>query len=289
VTCGAHHLRETITLSQKRELTLTDRRQALEADCANCFGLCCVALPFARSADFAINKDAGQPCPKLRSDFSCGIHARLRPEGFPGCTVFDCFGAGQQVAQVTYGGRSWREAPETASQMFEVFAVMLQLHELLRYLTEALELAPPRPLHSQLQVALTDIEAVTGSAADSITQLDVPALRDRVNALLLQTSELVRAKVPGRKKNHRGADLIGAKLAGANLRGANLRGAFLIAADLKKADLRTADLCGADLRAADLSDADLTESIFLTQFQLNAAKGNAATRLPPTVTRPAHW
>ncbi|WP_442277551.1 hypothetical protein [Terrabacter sp. 2YAF2] len=28
----------------------------LEADCAQCFGLCCVALPFTRSADFPVDK-----------------------------------------------------------------------------------------------------------------------------------------------------------------------------------------------------------------------------------------
>jgi Pentapeptide repeats (8 copies) len=276
-------------LSQKHPAPVANHRQALKADCANCFGLCCVALPFARSADFAINKAAGQPCPKLQADFSCGIHARLRQEGFPGCMAFDCLGAGQRVAQVTFGGRSWRQAPETAGQMFEVFTVMLQLHELLYYLAEALELGAPRALASDLRAALTDIEALTGGDADSIAQLDVPVLRDRVNALLLRTSELVREKVPGHKRNYRGADLIGAKLARANLRGANLRGARLIAADLESADLRTADLCGADLRGADLSGADLTGTIFLTQFQLNAARGNATTKLPPTLSRPSHW
>jgi uncharacterized protein YjbI with pentapeptide repeats len=115
------------------------------------------------------------------------------------------------------------------------------------------------------------------------------ALRGDVSALLMRASELVRAEVPGHKKNHRGADLIGARLAGADLRGANLRGALLIAADLTKADLRTADLIGADFRDADLSGADLTGSIFFTQAQVNAAKGDASTRLPPALSRPAHW
>lgn len=102
-------------------------------------------------------------------------------------------------------------------------------------------------------------------------------------------SELVRAEVPGHRKNHRGADLIGAKLAGANLRGANLRGAYLIGADLRDADLRTADLLGADLRGADVSGADLTGSLFLTQSQVNAARGDLTTRLSPTLGHPPHW
>jgi hypothetical protein len=68
-----------------------------------------------------------------------------------------------------------------------------------------------------------------------------------------------------------------------------LRGAYLIGADLRGADLRAADLIGADLRGADLGDTDLTGSIFLTQAQLDAATGDPDTKLPPPLTRPAHW
>src|SRR5690606_37914114 len=75
----------------------------LTADCSRCAGLCCVALPFAASADFAVDKAAGTPCGHLQPDFRCGIHDGLREAGYPGCTVFDCFGAGQRVVQVTFG------------------------------------------------------------------------------------------------------------------------------------------------------------------------------------------
>ncbi|RQX15913.1 oxetanocin A resistance protein, partial [Micromonospora arida] len=37
----------------------------LRADCGRCFGLCCVVPAFAASADFAIDKPAGSPCPNL--------------------------------------------------------------------------------------------------------------------------------------------------------------------------------------------------------------------------------
>ncbi|MEU5010650.1 pentapeptide repeat-containing protein [Streptomyces sp. NPDC021749] len=261
----------------------------MNADCGSCFGLCCVALPFARSADFAIDKDAGRPCPNLQDDFRCGIHRDLRNRGFSGCTVFDCFGAGQKVSQVTFGGTDWRQAPATARQMFDVFPVMRQLHELLWYLSEALTLPAARPIHDDLRAALEKTEALTRGSAEELGGLDVPAHRAEVNVLLLRTSELVRARVPGRKQERRGADLMGARLKGAGLQGANLRGAYLIAADLTGADLRRADLIGADLRDADLSGADLTGALFLTQAQLNAARGDAATRLPSGLTRPAHW
>ncbi len=42
---------------------LADGRHDLRADCGRCAGLCCVAPAFTASADFAIDKPAGQPCP----------------------------------------------------------------------------------------------------------------------------------------------------------------------------------------------------------------------------------
>ncbi|MEU6409237.1 pentapeptide repeat-containing protein [Microbispora sp. NPDC046933] len=260
----------------------------MRADCANCFGLCCVALPFAASADFAISKDAGRPCPNLRDDYRCGIHARLRDSGFPGCTVYDCFGAGQKVSQVTFG-RSWRDDPHTAARMFEVFPVVRHLHELLWYLDEALSLPVTRPIRAELRGAFEETERMTMGTPDELLGVDVAAHREKVNVLLLRTSDLVRASAGGRAPDRRGADLIGARLRKADLRGANLRGAYLIGADLRGADLRGADLIGADLRGADLGGADLTGSVFLTQAQVNAARGDDATKLPTALTRPAHW
>jgi uncharacterized protein YjbI with pentapeptide repeats len=260
----------------------------LRADCARCFGLCCVAPTFAVSADFAINKRAGKPCPNLQADFRCGIHTQLRQKGFRGCTVYDCFGAGQKVSQVTFGGKDWRQNPHTAEPMFRVFSIMRSLHELLWYLTEALTLHSAAPLHDELERALAATERLTHGSADELAQLDMAAHGRGVNSLLLRASELARAEIQPQKDFTR-TDLIGAKLIGADLRGANLREAYLIAADLRNADLRLADVIGADFRDTDLSGADLTGSIFLIQSQLDAAKGDAATKLPPALTHPAHW
>jgi len=270
------------------EPLLDDGRRDLRADCDSCFGLCCVVPAFAASADFAIDKGAGQACPNLRPDFRCGIHRDLRQRGFPGCTVYDCFGAGQKVSLVTFGGQDWRQAPQSAKQMFDVFPVVRQLQELLWYLTEALSYELARPMHPELRAALAEIERRTVDSPDALLKLDLAAQWSQVNALLLRTSELVRAEYP-RKKEFRGADLIGAKLKGADLRGANLRGAYLLGADLRGAKLRGADLIGADLRGADLRGTDLAGSIFLTQPQVSAAKGDAGTGLPGSLARPGHW
>ncbi|MGG4268074.1 pentapeptide repeat-containing protein [Peribacillus simplex] len=267
----------------------------LRADCETCFGLCCVALPYAKSADFAFDKDGGTPCSNLQPDYRCGIHENLRAKGFRGCTVYECFGAGQKVSQINYDGNDWRDNPASAKEMFDVFPIMQQLHEMLCYLNEALNLEDAKPLHRDLQAAFEDTEYLTKQSPKFLLELNVPAHRATVNDLLLSTSERVRAKVSNQKnqkkqyKIGRGSDLIGAKLRGADLRGANLRGALFIASDLREADMRVTDLIGADFRDADLSGADLTGSFFITQAQINSARGDMHTKLPHSLSIPDHW
>jgi uncharacterized protein YjbI with pentapeptide repeats len=279
-------LRTRHTADKGPKFMIDNEGGQLRADCRRCFGFCCVVPALSVSADFAIAKPAGQPCPHLATDFRCGIHDRLRPAGFPGCAAYDCFGAGQQVAQVTFAGRDWRQAPELAGAMFAAFTVMRQLHELLWYLTEALERTQPGPLRVSLRQAYNQTRRHTEDPPEQLVALDVAVLRAQAGRLLRQASENVRAPSG---TDHGGADLIGANLSRADLNRASLRGAYLVGADLTGADLRFADLLGADLRGADLSGADLTGSIFLTQAQLDAARGTRQTRLPATLSRPAHW
>ena len=274
---------------------MTRAETELSADCGRCMALCCVAPGFTKSADFAISKRPGEPCPHLEQNFGCGIHDRLRPSGFPGCTVFDCFGAGQQVTQVTFAGRDWRSHPEQAGAMFASFAVMRQLHELRWHVDQALtlteDLGDDRG-DGQLRTELTEADQTLRGHADSspaaLAALDVDPLWVTVTALLRRASQLIRGEVPpGRERS--GADLMGRHLAGVDLRRASLRGAYLIGTNLARADLRRADLAGADLRGAQLAGADLSTSLFVTQAQLDVARGDARTKLPPARRPPAHW
>jgi uncharacterized protein YjbI with pentapeptide repeats len=243
----------------------------LQADCARCAGLCCVAPAFAKSSDFAIDKPAGRACPNLEDDFRCGIHEQLVPRGFKGCTVFDCFGAGQRITQETFGGGDWRSGSEVAGAMFATLPIMRQLHELMWYLAEALKLEEARRVHPQLRTALAETDQIAAGTPDELRVLDLDAYRRKVNPLLQRASELTRGRVKGKRADHRGANLIGRRMRGADLRGASFRGALLIGADLRDADLRRADFTGADLRGADLRGADLTGALFLTKSQLTAA------------------
>ncbi|MCU1592634.1 MAG: pentapeptide repeat-containing protein [Frankiales bacterium] len=147
--------------------------------------------------------------------------------------------------------------------MFAAFEERRNEHELRWYVREALLLDTP-----------VDLTITTWS-------------REVVNPLLLAVSAHARAGLDG--PDLRGADLVGKDLRGRRLVGASLRGAQLVGADLRGADLHCADVTGADLRGADLGGADLSGALFLTQSQLQSARGNAATGVPRTRIRPSHW
>jgi hypothetical protein len=248
-------------------------RAVLRGDCGRCAALCCVLPAFGASADFAISKPAGVACPHLGVDHACTIHGALRERGFAGCTVYDCFGAGQRTIALLGAGR--RRTPGADA----VFGALRVLHELLWYLAEALDRVPRGPLHDELATARAATERLAGGDAAALAALDPAEHRAEVAALLRRVSTHVRGGPGPRTRPGPGRDL----------RRADLRGALLLGADLRGADLREADLVGADLRGADLSGADLRGALFLVQAQLDAARGDAATRLPAGRTRPRHW
>ena len=255
----------------------------LVSDCSSCFGLCCVLLPFAAASGFGVDKPSGTPCLNLLDDDRCGIHASLREDGWPGCTVFECFGAGQQVSQVTYSGVSWREQ-DNLGEMAAVLSVMRQLHEMLVHLSEVGRRSPD----PGAEAARVEVEALTSTTdPESLLRFDLDELLERVGHLLAEASTRVRRHWPA-GADHTRQDLAGRRLSGDH-RGSSFRGATLIRADLRHADLRDVDLLGADLRDADVRGSDLSTALFLTQPQVNAAAGDVTTALPPGLARPGHW
>jgi hypothetical protein len=252
-----------------------DGRRPLElrSDCARCVGLC-----------FAFDKPAGTPCRNLQGDYRCGIHTELRERGMSGCTVYECFGAGQQVT-LLHGGRSWRDEPGTAADMFADFWAAQGVHELLWYLTEALGVVPAGPLHDEVTALVDELTALTTDLG-ALRSADTSGYRGVVGPVLDRVVTLARDGARG--PQHRRADLVGKRLM--DLRDADLRGASLLGADLRGADLRRADLLGTDLRGADLRGADLSAAFFVTPSQVASARGDATTRLPGRLgPAPSHW
>ncbi|MCD6638303.1 MAG: pentapeptide repeat-containing protein, partial [Nocardioides sp.] len=154
----------------------------LRSDCSQCFALCCVLLPFSAESGFGVTKPGGTPCLNLADDDTCRIHATLRADGWPGCTVFECFGAGQQVSQVTYKGVSWREGGNLA-EMAAVLSVVRVLHEMLAHLTEAARRGEP--------AAPEWIDRLAGLVAgtpEDLLAVDLDELRDPVGEVLARAS-----------------------------------------------------------------------------------------------------
>jgi hypothetical protein len=213
----------------------------LVADCSRCVGLCCVLLPFQRSADFAFDKAAGEPCRHLDDGHRCRIHASLLEDGMRGCVAYDCFGAGQTVTEADRVGD---------------FHLVEQVHEIAWYLADAGD---------------STLTADAGRLAGSPTAEGVADLRARAVPVLRAAAERARAAYVG-WRDLAGADLAGADLRDEDLRGASLRGTVLIGAGLDGCDLAGADLLGADVRDASMAGADLSRALYVTRRQLGSLR-----------------
>lgn len=271
-------------------------RESLRPDCANCFGLCCVAFHYLKSEDFPINKPAGQPCVHLADSYTCTIHSELRERGFKGCTVYDCLGAGQFVSQVTFGGESWQEQENSGTLMFTVLPIVTQVHELLFYISDMLDRSIPKREAHPLRRLLDELLIFRELPPEQMTGMALMTFRQQARPLFIRLSQNIRSgglervglTLTSRHEQDR-ADLIGKNLTRHDVRGTCYRGALLIGANLRGQDLSYVDFMGADVRGLDVRAAVLTESLFLTQMQVNSMNGDRHTILAPAYTRPSHW
>jgi len=158
------------------------RRLDLTADCLRCAALCCVALPFDASDDFAVDKPAGVACRYLRPDCRCGIHPELRTRGFPGCAQFDCYGAGPRVT------REFEGAPLNDPERDEAFRILRGVYELLWLLTEAVKLCAGthEELAARLAAEISALEAIPVRPIRVLSELDLSTLTRAAHRLLRQ-------------------------------------------------------------------------------------------------------
>lgn len=242
----------------------------LHAQCDRCVGLCCVLLPYSKDDGFGADKPGGVPCHHLDTRDLCSIHDRLSSSGWKGCVRFDCLGAGQQVTQVTYGGRGWREQPDLG-EMGAVLSTMRQLHEVLSLLESARTHRAGAAYAHEIATLTQEVLALTALDPDGVLAVDPDDVRDRVRPVLDGVTEAARDTWPG-ALDLAYADLMGEDLRDADLRGARLRGALLVGADLRGTDLTDADLLGADVRDADVRGAQVDGAVLLTGAQRQAMR-----------------
>lgn len=267
----------------------------LKIDCEKCFGFCCVALYFSALDGFPVDKEAGNPCINLKSDFSCSIHKNLINNGLKGCIAYDCLGAGQKVAKVIYKGKDWIKQPELKDEMFQVFLIVKQLHEIQWYLIEAISLQSSYPIYLELNDMIRKTNNITYFSPNCLISFDIEKHRKSANELLIKASELAMSKFHNsinslqKTKQSKRLDYFAADLRKIDLQGTNLRGACLIAANLCDSNLSGTILLGADMRDTNIKGTNLKDSLFLTQSQINSAIGDIHTKLPINITRPSHW
>jgi uncharacterized protein YjbI with pentapeptide repeats len=255
-----------------------------QIDCTHCLGLCCTALAFSRSSDFGHDKPEATPCRNLDADYSCRIHDRLRDSGYKGCTVYHCFGAGQHLSQRTFQGD---DAPKRRQAIYAAFPKMVHLFEMFWYVTDG-KRDVTRDILNQLDETLAALTRCAALPADQFARLDMMSIRQTVRPLLEMIASRVQVQYSGRR-DQTPRDWVGKHLQERDFSGASVQNQWLQATNLSNSRLCGVNFLGADLRECNVKDADLTDALFLTQAEINAATGNAATQLPPRLLRPSHW
>jgi hypothetical protein len=169
------------------------RRADLVADCDRCAALCCVAPSLHVCDDFAVDKPAGVACPFLTAACRCSIHDELPERGFPGCAIYDCYGAGPRAT------RACTDAdPRTRHA---VFLALRDAHEWLWLLTEAVRLVPADRLDLAEDLA-AEIAVLDAAVADPVARVlegRRRARRAEVEALLRRVGAAVGGR-PGLMK-----------------------------------------------------------------------------------------
>lgn len=163
----------------------------LTSDCAQCASLCCVSLHIEKSAQFAINKPAGTPCPNLRSNGLCKIHTTLSEAGFDGCVAYDCHGAGQRVVQDLFDGVSWQKDASLLPQMSEDFSKMRRIYRWLELISTARALPLSTPLSAECDALLRLFCPPQSWTRASFDAHDEPRSKAQATAFLYQLRDVI--------------------------------------------------------------------------------------------------
>lgn len=261
-------------------------RDKLKIDCEACSGLCCVALYCSKTDGFPADKEAGTPCRHLESNYSCNIHSELLDRNYKGCITYDCFGAGQKTTQL-FEDVTWKENPNEKDNIFAIFLILFQLHQMIWYLIEASTLTSDEALLIRIDKLIKEYEQMLQQPIIDLLTLDLDEYRNRVNTVLKQICNAISGQKSINQTNK--GNYFGKNFHKANLDQRDFSMSLMIAANLAGCSLKQTSFLGADMRDANLCNADLSESVFLTQMQINSAKGNSKTKIPLYLSRPISW
>ncbi|BBF42837.1 oxetanocin A resistance protein [Lachnospiraceae bacterium KM106-2] len=210
------------------------------------------------------------------------IHEELSKRKLHGCQTYDCIGAGQRVAGMF-------PAEEKQENMEEIFHKMFLLHEMLWYLTEACSITVDEKKKEMIKIMMDEIDLIRELEVKVFLKRNLDELKQKVDRYLKDVSKEVMERFPIARKKEKQMDYMGKNLKGKDLSGMDFSMSFLIAANLCNTNLTGTNFLGADMRDTNISGADLRESVFLTQMQVNGAKGDEKTLLPRWIKRPSTW
>lgn len=256
-------------------------------NCEKCSGLCCVALYFAKSDGFPKNKEAGIACKNLQAEYKCKLHSNLFQQGLNGCMAYDCFGAGQYVTRHLKSLPDWRTISKNeADEIFNSYLVVLRVHQTLWYLSQCLILRLPQIEKEHAQALINEGTELIEKLLEILAVLDTQSFYEKSNEYLKHICEIYQ--IPNANKIQ-AKNYMGKNMKQKNLAENDFSMSLLIAANLEQANLYGANFLGTDMRDTNIKNADLSQCLFLTQIQINAAKGNNNTILPSYLNRPESW
>ncbi|MEG0457218.1 MAG: pentapeptide repeat-containing protein, partial [Oscillospiraceae bacterium] len=187
-----------------------------------------------------------------------------------GCLAYDCFGAGQKTTQHFINNINWKQDTAKNHDIFQTFQIIFQLNQMQWYLLDAFLLISDNDLKTKIEDFIYENEKITNSGINEILNFNVEDYRFKINKILKQvcnTFSLYDYK--NKQKNYLGYDF-----KNENIIGKDFSMALLINANFENCILHNVNFLGADIRDSNLKNADLSHSVFLTQMQINSAKGN---------------
>ena len=273
----------------ERNIIVEDRDESyrLVSDCSRCSGLCCIALYCFKSDGFPQNKPIGKPCINLMDNFKCRIHNDLENKGMKGCIGYDCFGAGQYLTEDVYCGVTWKTQLERVKEICDLYMLIYRMFQLRFFLYESKKLASSEILLPEIEQLLKENDVICKQSIEEMLQYPIDSYQDKVNHILKKSCvELNKflGVIKGTETN-----FLNRNVRGKNLSGFDFNMKSLIASDFRDCKFKGATFIGTDTRDANFDGADLREAVFLSQGQVNAAKGSRRTKLPKHLKYPVTW
>lgn len=134
---------------------------------------------------------------------------------------------------------------------------------------------------------INENEILCNSTKQSILDIDIDSYRNKVNILLKQVCASIITSF--KHNNKKLTEFLGRSFKKRDMSGLDLSMKLLIATNFDSCIFDGTIFLGADTRDTNFSNADLRESVFLTQGQINSAKGNRSTKLPKHLDYPVTW